>query len=671
MTLTINGKVCKGMPGQTILSLAQQNDIYIPTLCHAEKLTPSGACSLCVVEVQGVPRLLRACATPIADGMVINTASEKVCGARKTLLELSLSTHTGDCKAPCQLACPAESDCQGYIALIAAGKTRDAVRVMKEAHPFPASIARICPRPCEGKCRRALVDEAVNIAGLKRFAADMHLDYMPEIRQGTGKKIAIVGGGPAGLTAAYFLRRAGYVPEVFESMPKMGGLFRYGIPEYRLPKAILDAELDVLQKMGIAFKNNMTLGQDMTLPELQQAYDGVIVAIGAGASKPIWCDGEDSQGVFGGIDFLRAVAEGNAPQLGQRVIVIGGSNTAMDAARTARRLGAAVFVSYRRTQQEMPAEQVEIEEALAEGVQFLFLTAPKEITRTNDSENGRVTGITLQKMTLGAPDASGRRRPVPMEGADEWVAADSIIGAIGQDVVMSGLNPLENLEVDSSFRTQLPGVYAIGDATGKSWYAIDAIGHGRKVAAVVMGDINLPWEVIPPVIVKDEKTAEDFTDVQKAPRENEAAIHHQSLDFSETHQDLTQAQAVKEAGRCLACGCDAFHDCQLLKLSNMYGAQVEKFSAPYNKKLKYPTDHRNPTIYRDMNKCVHCYLCVRTCDELVGDDVFSAITRGFGCTIDTAFGEAMPERCNTCGKCAQYCPTGALQRTVPRHSPQH
>ncbi|MCL1787794.1 MAG: FAD-dependent oxidoreductase, partial [Defluviitaleaceae bacterium] len=513
----------------------------------------------------------------------------------------------------------------------------------------------------------ALVDEAVNIAGIKRYAADIYLNQneLPDMLPDTGKKVAIVGGGPAGLTAAYFLRRAGHMPTVFESMPHMGGLLRYGIPEYRLPKAVLDAELDILQKMGVVFQNNMTLGQDITLPALQAGYDSVIIGVGAGKSKPIWCDGEDATGVFGGIDFLKAVAEGKTPNIGRWVVVIGGSNTAMDAARTALRLGAEVFVSYRRTRQEMPAEQAEIEEALAEGVQLLFLTAPKEITQ----ENGRATGMTLQKMTLGEPDASGRRSPVPLAGADEWVAADTIIGAIGQDVALAGLDPLENLKVDDSFRTQLPGVYAIGDATGKSWYAIDAIAHGRKVAAVVIGDMQPPWAVVPPVLVKDEKNAVDFAGMAKAPRENEATLHREALDFGETHADLTDAQAAAEAARCLACCCEAFHDCELLKLSNMYGAEVAKFAAPYNKKYKYEVDHRNPTIYRDMNKCVHCYLCVRACDQLVGADVLSAAIRGFECTIDTAFGEKMPERCNTCGKCADYCPTGALVRTGLQREP--
>jgi len=682
--ITINGNKYEAAAGETILQVAAKNKIFIPTMCYAKDLPPAGACGICVVEIEGSTRLLRACATPASDGMIIHTESERVQQARKTLLELTLSTHTGDCKAPCQLSCPAETDCKGYIALIAKGKTEEAVQLMKEAHPFPASLARICPRPCETGCRRKLVDSAVNIAGLKRYAADIHLQskYQPVISPPTGKTVAIVGGGPAGLTAAYFLKRGGHDVVVFDQMPKMGGLLRYGIPEYRLPKAVLDAEVKMLADMGITFRNNVSFSKDTTLNELQKNYHAVVIAIGASASKCLWVKGEDSPGVIGGIDFLRDVAscQGNLPFTpnrppleenhfqrsvdspsgsktldkilqSKRVIVIGGSNTAMDAARTAIRLGAEVFVSYRRTKEEMPAEQKEIEEAIAEGVQFLFLTAPKEISTAGG------LNITLQKMTLGEPDESGRRRPVPMDDADEIIQADTIIAAIGQDVVTDGLEELTDLDVDQNFRTKLPGIYAIGDVTGKSSYAIDAIAHGRKVAASVLSTIDLPWDVIPSTIVKnDEKTEADFSHTPKETRQSETA--HHTTDFSEVMQGLTARQAAQEAVRCLSCGCDAFDRCKLLKLANIYGANTEKFYG--DSKIKHAIDERNIAIRRDINKCVHCYLCVQACKRIANKELFTAVVRGFPCHIDTAFGEALPHECSNCGECVKYCPTGAL-----------
>ncbi|MCL2224119.1 MAG: FAD-dependent oxidoreductase [Defluviitaleaceae bacterium] len=705
MKIKIDGTECTAIAGQTILAAAKENGIFIPSLCFGEGLAPTGACGICVVEADGNGRLVRACATAVRDGMEVLTSTPQILAARKNLLELTLSAHTGDCIAPCKIACPAQSDCQGFISLIAAGKFPDAVELMKDAHPFPASVARICPRPCETKCRRAIADEPVNIAALKRFAADIELDnpnkYIPQVAPATGKAVAVVGGGPAGLTAAFFLRKAGHNTSVFEAMPKMGGLLRYGIPEYRLPKLVLDEEIEILPKMGIHFFNNMGLGRDITMQFLQTRYDAVIIATGAGVSKPIWCEGEDAQGVLGGIDFLKAVAENNPPQIGKRVVVIGGSNTAMDAARTAIRLGAEAIVSYRRTRDEMPAEKIEVEEALAEGVQFNFLTAPLEIT----SENGRATGIKLQKMTLGEPDESGRRRPVPVEGGEEFIPADTIIAAIGQDVTMEGLNPLENLSVDPTFRTNLPNVFAIGDATGKSSYAIDAIGHGRAVAEVVNlslagaspsqatfgvkglapcggGGGNAPTvlppisEQLPPVLVCDEKTAEDFAEMPKSPRQNPAAhtmYEGDRPDFSAVQLGFTPQEAAEEAQRCLSCGCADYFECKLIPLANMYGADANKFPKEFHKKPKHKIDISNFNFRRDMNKCVLCGLCVSVCNSVneksggKAGEVLSATNRGFDTTIAAAFGQPLQNRdeCALCGNCVARCPVGALTENSP------
>ncbi|MDR0272389.1 MAG: FAD-dependent oxidoreductase, partial [Clostridiales bacterium] len=673
MHIYIDGIECEAFAEQTILQVAAKNGIFIPSLCYGEGLAPSGSCGICIVEVEGDARLLRACATAVRDGMVVTTNSPKILMSRKTLLELTISAHTGDCKAPCQVACPAQSDCQGYIALIAAGKFKEAVELMRDAHPFPASVARICPRPCEAECRRKLADKPVNIAGLKRFAADWELGqaeaYVPETAPSSGKSVAIVGGGPAGLTAAFFLKKAGHNAAVFEAMPKMGGLLRYGIPEYRLPKAVLDEEIGVLVRMGIHFFNGVELGRDVTTHFLQSRYDVVIVATGAGVSKPIWCKGEDANGVFGGIDFLKAVASNAPPIIGKRVIVIGGSNTAMDAARTAIRLGAETIVAYRRTRDEMPAEKDEIEEALAEGVQFNFLSAPLEII----SENGKVTGIKLQKIQLGEPDESGRRKPVPVEGGEEFLEADAIIAAIGQDVSLEGLNPLDNLNIDENFRTDLPNVYAIGDATGKSAYAIDAIGHGRKVAEIVNADIFLAQknitEQIPSIIVKDKKTSKDFAETQKIKRRNGAHLLRENPDFSAVQAVLSPAEAATEASRCLSCGCADFYECKLLKLANTYGANTEKFPAEFHKKPKHVIDRTNFNFHRDMNKCVLCGLCVAACDKAntTENGVLSATSRGFDTTVTAAFEQPLQNRdeCTLCGNCVARCPVGALTEASP------
>jgi formate dehydrogenase major subunit len=469
LKISINGKELTAVRGQTILEVARQNGIDIPTLCYDERLKPFGGCGLCVVEVAGNPKLFRACATEAADGMVISTNSSRVRESRKLTLELLLSDHNGDCRGPCINACPAHADVQGYVGLIANKQYREALVLIKEYMPIPASIGRICPHPCETACRRQLVEEPISIAQLKYFVADKDLEspepYMPEIAPPTGKKVAVVGAGPAGLTAAYFLARAGIRVTVYDAMPSAGGMLRYGIPEYRLPKTILDQEIELIEKMGVEFIYNTRVGVDISLDYLKENYDGVFLGIGAWESSSIRCKGEDLADVLGGIDFLRDVALHKEVRIGERVAVVGGGNTAMDAARTALRLGASqVVVLYRRTRNEMPAEEIEIIEAEEEGVEFRFLVSPIEIYE----ENGCVSSIRLQKMELGEPDASGRRRPVPIEGAEETIPIDTVIKAIGQQVNPEGisvsLSKWNTIAVDeNTLATNVPGVFAGGE----------------------------------------------------------------------------------------------------------------------------------------------------------------------------------------------------------------
>ncbi|MCL2240865.1 MAG: FAD-dependent oxidoreductase, partial [Defluviitaleaceae bacterium] len=507
LAITIDGRAYTGQPGQTVLEIAQGAGVFIPSLCFDGRVAASGACGLCLVELEGASRPVRACATVIAPGMAVRTDAPPIRAAQKRILELLLSTHAGDCVAPCRAACPAETDCAGYIKHIAQGEWEEAAALLYEAHPFPASVARICPRPCEKKCRRANQEEAVNIAALKQYGIDV-------LGQSGGRpfpadapfaapahRVAILGGGPAGLTAGYFLRRAGHGVTVYDRAPQMGGLLRYGIPEYRLPKEILDAELAVLEEMGIRFVNETALGPSgaLTLDALRAENDAVIVAVGASRSKPLGCPGDALPGVLGGTDFLMRVALGDISQgrpISGKVVVVGGSNTAIDAARTAMRVGAThVIVAYRRTRAEMPAEPQEIAEAEAEGVVFKFLAAPMEITPD---------GIRLQAMTLGDPDASGRRAPVPLPGEQEWLEADMIISAIGQAVETQGLEALQATRWNTlaahpqTFATNLPGVFAIGDATGQSAYAIEAMAHARKAAAAVHAYINEESGIAPP-----------------------------------------------------------------------------------------------------------------------------------------------------------------------------
>lgn len=667
--LNIDGRECFGHDGQTVLDVAKAAGIEIPTLCNDDRVKMYGACGVCVVEMEGSPRLLRACSTMAADNMVIFTNTERVRASRQTALELLLSDHTGDCRPPCVLACPAQTDCQGYAGLIACGEYDEALKLIKDKIPLPASIGRVCPHPCEEACRRQLVEEPVGIAALKQFVGDMDLasghPYAPKPGHETGKRIAVIGGGPGGLSAAYFLRAAGHGVDVYDAMPHMGGMLRYGIPEYRLPKAVLQQEIDVIAGMGVAMKNNMRIGQDISLDYLRSNYDAVIVAIGAWKSTALRCPGEELEGVLGGIDFLRDVALNNPVFTGRRIAVVGGGNTAMDACRTAVRLGAeAVYNIYRRTKAEMPAETIEIEEAEEEGVVFKNLTNPIEL----QGENGRVKAVRLQVMELGEPDASGRRAPVPVEGKEELLVVDTVIVAIGQQLAPAGLEDIEltgrgNIAADEeTFCTNLAGVFALGDATNKGAdIAVTAIGEAKKTAEMV--ERYLAGEALTykePYLVKSEKTAEDFADRKKTPREQlqYRVAGQRKNDFLQVTLPMTAEAAKREGSRCLECGCQDYFECKLVRYANDYAVQPAKYKGLVHRR---PMLNPHPFIRRDPDKCILCGLCVRVCDEAVGATALGLVERGFDTIVKPALDMDLRDTdCISCGQCISVCPTGAL-----------
>jgi formate dehydrogenase major subunit len=651
MKIIINNQEITAESGKTILQIANENNIEIPALCHDERVDDSGnggSCGICTVEIEGNPRggehprLFRACSTPAADGMVIFTGSERVLRNRRSVLELLLSDHTGDCKPPCQLACPAGTDCQGYVKLIAQGDFKGARDLIMDTNPFPASIGRVCPHPCEEACRRELVEEPIAIAALKAFAADNSpLPMASPLREGgkaslfegggtecrRERKIAVIGGGPGGLSAAYFLRLKGHSVTVYDAMPFMGGMLRYGIPEYRLPKEVLQKEIDAIENMGVEFKNNMKIN----FGEIQGKYDAVIIAAGAWMSTGLRCKGEEL--AVGGIDFLRNPCEIR----GKIVAVAGGGNTAMDACRTAIRLGAErVYNIYRRTRAEMPAEDIEIAEAEEEGVIFKFLTNPLEI-----SENK----MRLRIMELGEPDASGRRAPVETD-EEETLEADVVISAIGQKLNPSGFEALEltkrgTIKADeNTFCTNLQGVYAIGDAVNDgAGIAITAIAQAKKAANAADDYLRGVQRThnAHPYNHKTEKSAADFADLAREARVN---MPHRSAaerrgSFKEINFGFTREQAQKEAARCLECGCLDFHECKLIRYANQYNVKPEK----------YEGGKRN-------DKCILCGLCVQICEE----GIIGFVGRGFGTRVKKA---GNLSKCEDCTKCAEICPTGA------------
>lgn len=674
INITIDGKKIGVAENTSVLNAAAENGIKIPNLCYDGRVETYGACGLCVVEVEGVAKLLRACSTKCTDGMVVNTKTERVIRARRTALELLLSDHDGDCKAPCSLECPANTDCQGYVGLIANGEYKQAVRVIKDKIAFPSSIGRICPHPCEKKCRRKYVDEPISIASLKSFVGDIDMacadSYKPTVEPDTGKKVAVIGGGPGGLTAAFFLRRMGHAVTVFDMMEKMGGMLRYGIPEYRLPKTVLDNEIKQIEDLGVVLKNNVKVGSDITLEELKNGYDAVVVALGAWNSSKMRIAGEDTEGVIGGIDFLREVALGKKPEIGDRVAICGGGNTAMDACRTAVRLGAKdVRVLYRRTRDEMPAEDIEIEEAQEEGVKFCYLSSPSEFV----SENGKLKSVKIQKYELGEPDASGRRSPKAIDGDVEELEFDTVIMAIGQYPNLEGFEKLDIskkntvLADEESFRTSVDGVFAVGDVSNKgASIAIAAIGEAQKAAVVI--DRYLNGESVgykKPYRVERTVNQSFFDKIQKEPRVKMPVLpaEERKNNFKEVALGLSEEDAKKEAMRCLECGCHDFYECKLIEYANDYDVKPQKFSG---EKHNRNNEDKTSLISRNADKCILCGLCVRVCEERVGITTLGLIGRGFNTIVTPELSLPLESSsCTFCGACVDVCPTGALKEKQP------
>lgn len=672
--VNIDGKELLAHNGYTILDVARQNGIDIPTLCQDDKLEHYGSCGMCVVEVEGSPRLFRACSTQIQDGMIVTTYSERIRESRKTTLELLLTNHRGDCKAPCSMGCPSHVDVQGYVGLIANEAYDEAIKLIKEELPLPAAIGRVCPHPCQTACRRSLVDESLNIAWLKRYAADLDLakdnPYLPEIAPATGKKIAVIGGGPSGLSSAYYLRKMGHDVVVYEAMPEFGGMLKYGIPLYRLPKDVLASEIDLIRKMGVKLLSNIRIGRDITLSHIRNQFDAVYVAIGAWKSSMLRVQGSDLKGVYGGIEFLNKFAVNEPIKVGERIAVIGGGNTAMDACRTAIRLGAKeVYAIYRRTKDDMPAVDVEIEEAEEEGVTFKFLRNPMEVI----GEDGRVSGIRLQKMAIGESDGSGRTSVVAVDGEEEILEVDSVIVSIGQKLEPAGfedilVNTWGNIDAEeTTYRTNLEGVFAGGDCTNKgASIAIEAIAEGKNAARVI--DSYLDGEIIEyrePFIVKQtDLTPESFAHIEKA---GKVHMGHESPELRKTNFDeivfgYSGSDSKCEAMRCLECGCGDVHECDLIKQSEDYCVEPERIEY---EQPTFDKDFSHPFIMKDQNKCILCGMCVRICEEVMDNTALGLVGRGFETSVQPAFGEVLRDTdCVSCGQCIGVCPTGALQEKL-------
>ncbi len=670
--LSIDGLPIEVEEGTTVLAAARRLGLAIPTLCHVEGFPAAASCFVCAVRIEGRPNFWPSCAMPAAEGMIVATDSDEVREARKTALELLLSDHVGDCIAPCRTGCPARLNIPGFIERIGAGDHRRAAEIVTDDLILPASLGRVCPRLCEERCRRCEMEEALSIRNLHRFTADhsrsTRSPHVPRKEQPSGKHVGIVGAGPAGLAAAYQLLRRGHGAVLFDAHPQPGGMLRYGIPEFRLPRHVLDAEINVVRELGGEFRLSQKLGRDFALDDLRRDFDAVFLAIGAQGSRGLGCPGEEL--ALPALEFLEKITDGQPPFVGSDAIVVGGGNTAMDASRCALRLGASsVRVLYRRTRREMPCLMEEVEAAEAEGVEIEYLIAPVRLEK-----RGEKLCLTCLRMELGPPDESGRARPVPIAGSEFEVQATCVIAAIGQAVDF-GSQHAADLTFSKwgiaanprTLATNLPGVFAGGDAVTGPDLAVRAVAAGKLAAASIDQHLRGQKVIGAPEAVNsmmgklsEEELAVLFREIEKSPR---APMPHlppekRRSTFAEVELGFSLPDAMRESRRCLGCGCGKALNCRLRQYATDYGADPRRFAGE-RRHLQRDTSH--PEIIVEPGKCILCGACVQVAAQAGEEWGLSFIGRGFEASVGVPFNKPAADGLRTSAKrAAEVCPTGAI-----------
>jgi NADPH-dependent glutamate synthase beta subunit-like oxidoreductase len=657
VSLTIDGRQVRVDEGATILQAIRQLGLDVPTMCSAEGVEPSASCFLCVVEVEGRPDLLPSCSFRAADGMVVITDSDGIRSARRTALELLLSDHTGDCVAPCSLACPAGLDIPGFLQFVESGEDRGALARIKERIPLPGILGRICPRYCERVCRRRESEEAIAICALKRMPADRDLTagdpYLPSKAPATGKSVAIVGAGAAGLTAAYYLLEAGHDCTIYDARSEPGGALRYGIPEFRLPKVVVAYEADGIRRLGAEFRMGVQLGRDVALEDLCNSHDAVLLALGAGREGPPEFQGAEL--AQSALTFLAEVAEGARAEPGDRVVVLGDGDEAVDAARCALRLGAKdVVVLAEAPLASLSTFREYVDAAREEGVRFEGEVADVVLSRADDSlvtvraeRGGERMEVAASLVITAAPRAADLAliEQLGLEGTARGIAVDR-----------------------NTLATETPGVFAAGEVVSGPGAAVRAVASGRLAALSIRQYLSGEPVVGEPAQARvtmgrltDDERAELLQDVEQSPRTTQRTLgpEDRRRSFDEVVDGFSAEQARAEASRCLQCDCLAKDDCKLRGLATEYGARTNPYRG---ERRPFRRDASHPLIVYESGKCILCGLCVRIAEQ-AGEPLGMSFTRrGFAGRAAVPFGGSVSEglSAETARRVAEACPTGAL-----------
>jgi NADPH-dependent glutamate synthase beta subunit-like oxidoreductase/formate hydrogenlyase subunit 6/NADH:ubiquinone oxidoreductase subunit I/ferredoxin len=701
--IEVDGRIVEGLEGQTILEVCRANGIEIPTLCYEPKLPGFGACRMCVVEVEGEEHPPISCSRAAEPGMIVRTQTEQLRRLRRTNLELIFSDHNAYCLPPCQNKCPSHIDIPGFLKANAEGQFRESARIFKRTIPFPSILGRVCPAPCEEHCRRDEVDEAIAIRDSHRYAGDLVLKAqhdgieppLPfETEPKTGKRVAVIGSGPAGMAAAYYLLLSGHDVTVFEKDPAPGGMLRYGIPEYRLPKKdILEPEYEAVWHLGARLECNKALGRDFSLDDLRdQGFDSTIVATGCYDTNKLNIPNENADGVIDGLEYLKIAALG-LPYPGHkksRVVVVGGGFTAMDCWRTSLRQGAReVTLVYRRDMKDMPAAS-EVHEALEEGGKAVFQAGP---TRVLVDASNKVTGVEFIRMRPGAPDASGRRRPEPAPGTEFVVECDRVLLGIGQGPDLAWVGPGNEgiasahgrLQADAvTFETGRPGVFGTGDVRIGSATVVQAVAEGRRCAYAVDaylkgGDLaELRTRQTLAEVEPQFLSIVPYIDEPKEPRYRLKSLpaKERVKSYVEYEIPYTQAEVMAESTRCLQCTCEAIGNCDLRRLGIEYGTTLQTLEPGHDQGAgfrsvtenrftgynhDYIRDDSHAFILREPSRCIDCGRCATVCAEVVGAACYDFMRIGFDTLVTTPLDMSLNDTpCVSCGRCAETCPTGAL-----------